>query len=349
MALAPLGEGDAAAAKGGDAAAEAPKSFRERKLSQLQSEEEPKPGKPRSSAESAEDGYPDDEDPREDLLDDEDDADLDGDADDEDLDDQEAEDEEADEDEDEEDELSADEWREKAENLQRELSRVTENRKKIEADFRNSTAENITFRHQLEDSVEQVTEQGKFWLNLAQSQVQQFENLDWSQVPPDKMAQVKAQAQQAMHRRDQILQRFQAMAQHAEQAREDSKRRQAELSRNVLSTRIEDWSNEKYAQIREHSAKFHFTPDEFNEITDWRIIELLHRDLEREKAVETVQRVKRKRKARVPHNKSQRRPDRSANGRFQSAKAAAHANPGDRSKFREMQRQKLARERGAGR
>lgn len=348
MSLAPLSEVSPTPTSG-EEGAERATSFRERKLSALQSEVEPSPGRPNASAESVqEDGYP--EEPLETgALDIEDTADVEDEAAELDPDAELGESEEVEDIDGEEVEETVESLKAEKLRLEQTITNITKNRKQIESDFRDSITGNIEFRHQLEDTVEQVQAQGAIWLALANQQVEKFERLDWTQIPPEKLATTRAAAQKAMQNREAIAQKFQAVMEQTKGARERAKNREAELSRDILSRRIPNWDDEHYATLLKHAVEHHhFTPEEVNDITDWRVIEMIHRDWERGQAVEKVQRVQRKQKARTPRGRSGRDQPRSAEGRFRSARDTAFANPGDKGSFREMKAQALARERKQG-
>jgi hypothetical protein len=337
-----------------------PTSFRERKLAALSSESEPAPGRPEDlNAESAEDGYPDDDgqdlQPTGDAGDDyEDDEDTAGDPDDgEDgalFEDEELSlDDESEEAEEDPAENTVEFWQDKAQNLERELSRVTANRKAIEQEFTDGIQGNITLRHSLEDLNNEAETRATFFLNMANHTVTQYENLDWNAVPPEQMAQTKAAYQRAVTQRDQVVQAFNQVKTAKEQDRETAKRREAEISRSVLSRRIPNWSNDHYVTLREHAKVVGYTPEEFNEMTDWRPILLIHQDWERQQATQKVRKLKREPKAaRSPRNRNARLPERNTKGRFKKARDEAFSRPGDKGSFHEMKRRQLENERKTG-
>ena len=332
----------------GDAAAARQPTFRERKTEQLQGETQPQPGRREDLAESddPEMGYPDES---LDSLDDEGhDSDVESDepgaltesTPDQDDDTADAEDDT---------ELSYEDLQAKYKSAVQEISRVTANRKKIEQDFSDGIADNIKYRHQLEDLNAQAEQRAQFFLGLANQQVQTLENADWSQVPPEKMAAAKQRYQKAVHERDQLVQVFQATQRQAHEALEQVKKREAEIARNQLHTRIPQWNDEHYGRLREHAVTLGWSTDEYNDLTDWRIIELIHRNWEANQAVEKVQNVKRKRQARAPRNRNGRPQPRNADGRYRKSRDDAFERPGDKGSFREMKMRQMERERNAGR
>jgi hypothetical protein len=199
--------------------------------------------------------------------------------------------------------------------------------------------------------MQSTTSQGEFWLGMANQQVAKFENLDWTQIPPEKMAAVRLQAQQAMANRNQVVQHFKNLTEQNGKAREQVKGREAEIAKNVLARRIPGWGDELYGKLRDHSVQLGYSSDDFNDLTDWRVMDLIHRDYERGLAIQKVTRVKRKQKARVPRNRNGRIQPRSAKGRYKGAREDAFANPGDKGSFREMKFRQMQgeRKRGEGR
>lgn len=324
----------------------APQSFRDRKLSQLHSEVEPVPGTPKEPiAESEEDGYPDEDLATAEFEDNEGDAEIEGEEAEIDSDAELEESEEA-----EEDERGETIETLRAEKLKVEqaLSRVTENRKKIEQDFSDGIAANTRLKFDLEDTIEQQKAQGQVWLHMANQQVQKYENLNWSQVPPEKLGAYKQQATQAMNQRDQIMQVYSGLEEKSKQARELAKDREAEVSRNWLSTNIPNWGNELYSKLGEHATSLGYSAEDFQDITDFRIMNMIHKDFEKQQAVSKVQRVKTQQKARAPRNRNGRPQPKNAKGRFTSARKEAFSKPGDKESFREMKLRQMQAERGRG-
>ena len=348
MALQPLQSDVTQQPTEGDAAADRPASFRERKMAQLHDEPQPEAGRRETPAES-------DDDPEHDYEDSQLEYDRDHTGDVEDDSPGALTESPSDDDNDtashdsEDDELTYEQLSDKYRSLQQEHSRVTAHRKQIEQDFSDGIAENITFRHQLEDLNTQANKRAEFFLGLANQQVQQLENMDWSQVPPDKMAAVKQRYQKAVTDRDQLVQVLQATQTESQNALEQVKKREAEIARNQLARRIPEWSNDHYMKLRDHANALGYTADEFNDITDWRIIDLIHKDYSSQQAVKSVQQVKRKRKARVPRNRNARPQPRSADGRYRKSRDEAFDNPGDKGSFREMKMRQMERERREGR
>ena len=331
----------------GDAAADRPASFRDRKMAQLHDEPQPSSGRRETLAESddPEAGYPDDEYQQDDeghASDVESDApgaleELSPEPDDDTADD------------DDNAELSYDDLMHKYKSLEKEHSRVTANRKQIEQDFSDGIAENITFRHQLEDLTQQAQQRAQFFLQAADQKVTQWENMDWGRVEPEKMASMKRGYQKAVADRDQLKQIFEATQTQSSQARELIKKREAEIARNVLQRRIPNWSDEHYGVLREHAATIGWSFEEYNELTDWRIIDLIHNDWNAKQAVGKVRNVKQKRQARAPRNRNARQQPRNADGRYRKSRDEAFSNPGDKGSFRDMKMRQMERERREGR
>ena len=316
-------------------------SFKERALQRLQSEQEPEPGQPQDLAESAEDVEPELD---ESNLDEGYDAAAD---DDEETESDEVLDDESEVEDDESEEETVEGLKAEKLRLEQKISQITENRKKIESDLTDSISENITFKHKLDDSVNAVQASAGVFLTLANQKVERFNNMDWSKVPADKVNDYRAAAQKAVNERDQLFQTIKQVMDNANGQRETAKKREAEISRDILKRRIPNWGDEVYSQIAKHAVeKHHFSAEEFGNLTDWRVVELLHKSMENEQAVEKVQKIERKRKAKAPRNRHGRPAPRNAKGRANQSRENAHANPGDRSATRQFFMDKLAAERG---
>ena len=341
MSLAPLTD---TGAQSDTPAAEQETTLRQRMVERLQGEADPEPGKPEDlSEQSAEDGNPDD-----DSQGFEDDQDA-GDADEEQADLEEgalADDEEpADDSELEEVEAADHDWEKRYTDLEKKFREVTANRKAIEGEMTETIESNIRARHELEDLTAQVQTHADYYLGLANQAVNQWENFDWSSLEPEQKAAAKQQYAAAERYRDQLLSDLQVTAEQVKQAQNQVKQREAEIAKRILKASIPQWGDEHYAKLRDKAANLGYTPEEFNEVTDHRFIQLIHRAWEQDQAAESVQNVQRKRKAKRPGNQNARQPERNERGRFKQQAERHRENPGNREHTREFFRQKLAAER----
>ncbi len=240
-------------------------------------------------------------------------------------------------------------WEERHRQAQGELTRLQQERKTEREENSKAVEENIGLRHDLEDQLALAQRQGQFLHNLLNQNVLQYENMDWSQVPVEKTAELRQQHQLAVNSRNQMQAALEQMAAQGKQAVEHAKLREAEVSKQVLKRTIPNWGKEVYSDIQNHVVeRYGFTPKEFSEITDHRLIRLMHSNLEHDQALAKVKEVKRQGKKRGPKNRNAKPPARNQQGRFQSAQDDARANPGDRSRIRNAFEQKLAAERERG-
>lgn len=364
MAIEPIASGETPSADadttGNPVAGE---SFRERKFAALQAESDPVPGTPdapgqRGNAESAEDGYPNDGPsdpyhPDEDTLSvsrdaasDDQDTDADGAL----FDDEsEATPEDQPEGADE-DTPDYNQLQQRYDNLEKKFREVTANRQQIETEMTATAERNVSLSHELEEHSNAAVVRAKLFMDLANNQVNQFENINWDAIEPENMAAAKQQYQQAVVNRNAMTKAFEEAEKADKDARERIRQKEAEYSRSILPIKIPGWSNEIYGQMRDYAMdRYGWTAAEFNDKTDYRDLLPIHEAMQASQATEKVTKVQRERKARRPRNRNARPQSRNAEGQFQSARDRAFNEPGNKAAYREYKRQQLEREQGTRR
>lgn len=231
-----------------------------------------------------------------------------------------------------------------------EIERATEARKSMERDYRIKTQKIAEARRHLEGNTKEVMQMAGFYANLADSAVSRFQNVNWDalRTKPEEFNRVKAQYDQAVAQRNQIKAGLEQLSVKQREAIEQAKRAEAELSREILSTTVPDWSSERYRTLREFADKESlFSPDEFNQITDWRTMYLLNEIEKVRSAPKTISPPQAK--ASPPKRRTGTQPavptPRDASGKFTSATKLLQMKPGDKAARRDFFRAKLAAER----
>lgn len=234
--------------------------------------------------------------------------------------------------------------RERAE-LEKKLSQVTANRRQMEEDFAQSQQQFVSARHEIDDALQQVRTGAEFYAGLAQQNLQQLQQVNPASLPAEQQQQYYQQLNQATLYAQQMGAAYEnAVAQEREQ-RNKVKMREAEVAKAVLRTRIPEWSGEHYAKLGEVAQEYGFSPQEFGEITDPRIIQMLHNDWKSRRAAEVVTETVKQRKAKPPRSRGAKQQPRNAKGQYEKSRREFENNPGDRGAARNFFLQKLQTER----
>ena len=246
---------------------------------------------------------------------------------------------------DDDDEDSTEDYRAKYTELEKEYRRVTENRKKREQEHAEAMSNFVRSKHEFEDTITEAKRGAEYYANLANQQVAQFQNINWSQVPPDQVQNLQMQAAQAQQFAHQRMQEFESLKQWEQERRDQLRSREAEMAVARLRASIPEWSNEHYQALGEVAREAGFSPEEYGEITDPRIIELLHYRWKTEQAVKGVKKTVKQRKAKPPQNRSGKLPPRNVKGQFRQAEKDFRENPNRRGAFAKLKAAQLQMER----
>jgi len=240
------------------------------------------------------------------------------------------------------------EWREKFEHAE-------EMRGNMERDYRQKTQKMAVTRRELKTNLEEVAAQGQFFLNLAEQGVKQFDQVNWQelQARPEEYNRARMGFQTALQGRDQMHKALQNVHATMAETREAGASQEAEVSRDILRSMDPKWGPEAYQTLRAHAVEhLDYSGEEMDQITDWRLIRLLQRDLATHVSVETVVKVRSKPgNGKAPAGvRNLAQPQRkNAKGNYQNSRAEAHERPGHRPSFRAMMEDKLRAEREATR
>ena len=222
-----------------------------------------------------------------------------------------------------------------------------EAKQSMERDYRRKTHRIAQTVDELRERVVEASATHEVLLREAQAEMLPFEGVDWGALQQDP-----ARYQQAAAAYTQAQQRYQRRVAEAEQLKarrqqmyDDARKKQAEVSQDILRSQLPGWSGEMYQAIREFAVEqFDYTPQEVDEQVDWRWVMAM------DAARRALRRpgVKGVRETAKPPTNGKNRPagrPRDAKGKYQSARQAAFDRPGDRSAFRQLQQAKLRAER----
>jgi hypothetical protein len=256
--------------------------------------------------------------------------------------------EESDEDEDIDDEVPMDVKYQRLEkqykDLQRQFTKDRMQREEHEAQLSESMVSVTRTQHELEDSLTGARQMAELLQQQWSGNANQFRNIDWSQVPADKVQQVQNLAQNAFRQEQEANQRLAQIHEQQTVAFQQKMTRQAELASRALQVKIPDWGSETYSSIRGHAESMGLSPEMFNMITEPSVIEMFYHSMMYKGAGKKAKTVA-KRKSQKPASANQARQGRNAKGQFMNAKKAFEESPNTRGAFAQMKAAQLAAER----
>lgn len=256
--------------------------------------------------------------------------------------------EESDEDEDIDDEVPMDVKYQRLEkqykDLQRQFTKDRMQREEYESQLSNSMVSVTKTQHELEDSLQGAKQMAELLQGQWAGNANQFRNIDWSQVPAEKVQQVQAAAQNAFQQEQIANQRLHAINEQQNQAFQHKMTRQAELASRALQVKIPEWGSETYSAIRGHAESMGLSPEMFNMVTEPSVIEMFYHSMMYKGAGKKAKTVA-KRKSQKPASANQARQGRNAKGQFMNAKKAFEDSPNTRGAFAQMKAAQLAAER----
>ena len=231
-------------------------------------------------------------------------------------------------------------WEKRYKDLQSETQAIRESRGEMDHEHAAGMADVLKVRFEMEDKLTEAVQRAELMRNVMSGNAQQFKNINWSQVPPDKIQQVQAQAQHAMQMEQQAEQAYDQMTQEVSSVREVTKQREAAIAKTRLQRSIPNWGNDTYGAIRQFATESGMPASEFNEITNPVIIEALY-TASQVKGTGSKVRKSTTKKAATPRGKAARRQPRDARGKFDRTKV----EPNQRGSFAEKHQHRLNMER----
>lgn len=145
-------------------------------------------------------------------------------------------------------------------------------------------------------------------LTAAGADLSRFDGVDWEQAAvenPDQYKQAKAVYEQTKQTHDFIQAQSQSHKQQMEKQIEQESKAKAQESLSVLKSTIPNWSNELYSSIGEYATELGVDREEFNKVTDHRLITALYKAQQYDQAkAKTTKKVKSAPKKTLSSNKS---------------------------------------------
>lgn len=228
--------------------------------------------------------------------------------------------------------------------LQRQFTKDRMKREEHEAQLSESMVSVTKTQHELEDSLTGARQMAELLQEQWSGNANQFRNIDWSQVPADKVQQVQSMAQSAFQQEQIANQRLAQIHEQQTLAFQQKMTRQAELASRSLQVKIPDWGSETYSSIRGHAESMGLSPEMFNMITEPSVIEMFYHSMMYKGAGKKAKTVA-KHKSQKPASANQARQGRNAKGQFMNAKRNFEESPNTRGAFAQMKAAQLAAER----
>ena len=231
-------------------------------------------------------------------------------------------------------------WQKRYQDLRAEYTQLTQERGEMSQEHANVMAETMRLRFDLEDRFNEATQRAEYMANIMGGNAAQYRNINWSQVPPEKLPELQAQAQQAFQMEQQANMAWQEIKGRADETKSQLKQREAAIAKIRLKRTIPNWGNETYAKLREFAVSQGMDVQSFNDTTNPVVIEALHALMTLRGAGNTI-RTNNKRKAKMPRGRNPQQQPRDARGKFERARVV----PNQKGSFAAKAAHRLAMER----
>lgn len=239
------------------------------------------------------------------------------------------------------------ELEDKYKSLEQEFSRVTANRKEIESSLDNAKSKATEALYAIEDKFGEAEKVAEYFVGMANQQLQQLSQVNPSTLTQEQFGQYQQAYQQAQMQVNQHAQLIEQIKSERDETRNIQKEREAEIAKERLKVRIPDWSGEKYQSLGKIAEDYGYSPKEFFDSTDHRLILLLNDVASSKDAAKAVERKVTKTKTKPPRQGNARPQDRNEKGQFRKAQEAfAESRPGTKGSFAAMRAAQFAAERG---
>ena len=236
------------------------------------------------------------------------------------------------------------------ERWRRQAEEADEARQSMERDYRRKTHKIAQTVEELRERVVEARATHEVLLTEAQAEMMPFQNINWNalQQDPVQYQQASAAWREAQTKYQRRIAEAERLIQRTREMRDEARKSQAEISKDILRSQVPGWSGEKYQEIKQFAVdQYDYTPEEVDEQVDWRWIKVMDdaRRVIKRPGVKGVTAVGK------PPASGKNRPvaqARNAQGKYQTARAHAFENPGNRGALRSALEAKLKAERNRG-
>ena len=156
-----------------------------------------------------------------------------------------------------------------------------------QSDYTKKTQGVAEQRKALEAQSEQAEATVNALLSAAGADLSRFENVNWEQAAvdnPDQYKAAKAAFEQAQSTYNLIKSQAEQYQAQQQQQIDAAQKQAAADSLTVLKTNIPNWNNDLYYKIGEYAHGIGVTAEEFNQISDHRMITVLHKAMQFDQA-----------------------------------------------------------------
>lgn len=246
-------------------------------------------------------------------------------------------------------------WAAREQELLKAAEEAEARRRSMEQDYRRKTQNLSDAMKAVREQAQQAEESAQYMARIADSGMAQFQNVDWEALKTDPVRYQEASRayQQALQQQQARHTELRQIREWGQQQQEKNRQYQAEHSKGVLRHVIPNWGNELYGELREFAEQnYDLTGDEFDNITDWRPMAILHDAMKARKIANGSGEVMSKigRKSARPHAAANKAPQpRDEAGKYRKARAEAMANPGEKGRFAAMKAAQIRAERDKNR
>ena len=238
------------------------------------------------------------------------------------------------------------ELEEKYKSLEKEFSRVTENRKAIEASLEEQVVQATELYESLNDKFSEAEQFTEYFAGMATQPLQQLSQVNPATLTQEQFGQYQQAYQAAQLQAAQHSQLLEQLRTERESVTAQQKEREAKIARERLKVRIPDWSGEKYRALGEVAKDYGYSEKEFFDSTDHRLIILLNEVAASKDAAKVVETKVTKAKTKPPRQGNARPQERNEKGQFKRAQQAFNeGKPGTKGSFAAMKAAQLAAER----
>ena len=231
---------------------------------------------------------------------------------------------------------------------QAKYNEAEELRGNMQSDYQRKTQKMADDRRELKKGFEIQSQITQSYVDTAEQALAQWQGVDWQNLrrtlDPADYNQRVAQYQQVANQVDAAKGNHKSLVDYAAKTLDEQKSAEAEVSKDILTNTIPQWGNELYGHLRNFAVdRLGFSPAEFDDVTDHKVIALIHRNWSTANAGKTVEQVTRQTNQRPPQGANL--PPRGHDGKVRGTKQAWLENPGDKGRARDHFQEKLRRER----
>lgn len=164
-----------------------------------------------------------------------------------------------------------------------------------QSDYTKKTQAVAEQRKAFEAQSEQAEATMSALMSVAGADLSRFQNVDWEKAAidsPEQYKQAKAAYEQAQSTYNLIKAQADQFQTQQQQQADAAKKEAAKESLTVLKTNIPNWNNDLYYKIGEYAQGLGVSGEEFNEVSDHRVITALYKAMQFDQAKQVAAKKK---------------------------------------------------------